>query len=303
MTTLPGSRWKSARATLSGTVSWPDDVTIHYLDCPPADASKSKGVILLIHGFPETSHQFRHVIDPLADAGYRVIAPDYRGAGHSSHPRDGYTKSVMAADLHTLVKKHLGISEPVHVVGHDIGGMVAHAYASRFAADTASVTWGECPLPGTQAYDDFKHSPGVWHFTFHWQIDLPELLVQGKERIYLKHFYDRLSCNPTAITKEDLDVYEHVFSQPGAMRAGFDVYRAFHQDADENRALLQKEGKCKVRCQTLNGEGSFLAGIAKGMVEEMYADVSVATVDGSGHWCAEENPEDFVRKVLAFVER
>ena len=295
------SRWTSARATISGTVSWPDDVTIHYLDAPAAAGTQAKGVILLIHGFPETSYQFRHVIGPLAHAGYRVIAPDYRGAGHSSHPRDGYTKTVMAADIHTLLTKHLGITEPVHVVGHDIGGMVAHAYASRFAKDTASVTWGECPLPGTKAYDEFKHTPGVWHFTFHWQIDLPEQLVAGNKRVYLKHFYDRLSLNPTAITREDVDVYEHVFKQPGAMRAGFDVYRAFHADAEENRAWLAKEGKCKVNCQALNGSGSFLAGIAEDMVKEMYEDVSVATVDHSGHWCAEENPNDFVKKVLSFV--
>lgn len=299
---IDDQRWISARATLSGTVSWPDDVTLHYIDCPPPPHTTAKGTILLIHGFPETSYQFRHVITPLSDAGYRVIAPDYRGAGHSSHPRDGYTKSVMAADIHTLLTRHLAITQPVHVVGHDIGGMIAHAYASRFASDTASVSWGECPLPGTDAYEKFKHAPGVWHFTFHWQLDLPEALVAGRERIYLKHFYDRLSVNPDAISPADLDHYEHVFAQPGAFRAGFDVYRAFHQDAEENQAWLHQHGKCPVRCQVLNGDGSFLAGIAEGMANEVYAAVAVATVQGSGHWCAEENPPDFVRKVLAFIE-
>lgn len=91
------------------------------------------------------------------------------------------------------------------------------------------------------------------------------------------------------------------FAQPGAMRAGFDVYRAFHQDCEDNRAILKNDGPCSVPAQTLNGDGSFLAGIAEKMVSEMYANYETATVERSGHWCAEENPEDFVAKVLAFV--
>lgn len=135
--TIDDSRWITSRANIAGTRSWCDEVTIHYIDCPAV--GNEKGIILLIHGFPQTSYQFRHVITPLSEAGYRIIAPDYRGAGHSSHPRDGYEKSIMAADLHTLLVEHLKITKPVHVVGHDIGGMVAHAYAAWFPKDTRSV--------------------------------------------------------------------------------------------------------------------------------------------------------------------
>lgn len=189
-TPVDDTRWVSRRYTISGTPSTPDEVTIHTLDCPPAthqdnEPTESKGTILLIHGYPQTSYQFRHVINPLSTAGYRVIAPDYRGAGHSSKPHNptGYHKVTMAADLHTLVRDHLGIKEPVHVVGHDIGGMIAHAYAARFPEDTASVIWGECPLPGTGAYERGKNGAEVWHFTFHWQGDLPEALTVGRERL------------------------------------------------------------------------------------------------------------------------
>lgn len=133
------SRWISQKATLSGTPSNSDEVTIAYIDCPAPTSKPSKGTVLLIHGFPQTAYQFRHVMTPISDAGYRVVAPDYRGAGHSSHPRDGYTKVVMATDLHTLLVKHLNINEPVHVVGHDIGGMIAHAYAAMFPKDTRSM--------------------------------------------------------------------------------------------------------------------------------------------------------------------
>lgn len=119
----------------------------------------------------------------------------------------------------------------------------------------------------------------------------------------MKHFFDRLCLNANAITPADVDHYVSTMAQPGGMRCGFDVYRAFHKDAEENRAKLKEVGKCPVPCQTLNGSGSFLAGIAQEQAEEMYTNVSTATVEGSGHWCAEENPPDFTKKVLDFVRQ
>lgn len=303
---IDDSRWSSQRANLAGTPSSAEELTIHYLLCPPPTDTSPKGTILLIHGYPETSYQFRHVITPLADAGYLVVAPDYRGAGESSHPRNGYEKVQMATDLHELLHKHLSIKDKVHVIGHDIGGMVAHAYAASFPEDTASVAWGECPLPGTTAYDNFVRegiTNGVWHFVFHWQTDLPEALTAGREAIYLKSFYDRLCYNASAFSPTDVEHYASKFAQPGGMRAGFDVYRAFHQDAKDNRALVQKNGKCKVPSMSLNGEKSFLAGIASEQNDEMYETLATGIVAGSGHWCAEENPASFVKEVLGWVKK
>jgi pimeloyl-ACP methyl ester carboxylesterase len=284
------------------------DVRIHYIDCPPHPKepnlrSKDSNTILLIHGFPNTSYQWRHVINPFANAGYRVIAPDYRGAGESSHPANGFDKVTIASDLHTLLQDRLKISEPVHVVGHDIGGMIAHAYAASFPGETLSVTWGECPLPGSTPYESFKNSPGMWHFTFHQQTDLPEALVAGRERIYLKHFYDRLCVNPTGITPHDLDHYVTSFAQPGAIRCGFELYRSFPQDSKDNQRLLKDNGKSRVPACSLSGEGSLLFKVAEEQTREFYEDIEITTVDGSGHWCAEENPDDLVKKVLLFVEK
>ena len=298
------SRWVSQHVLISGTPSTPSELFIHYLACPPPSNTKPKGTIVLIHGFPQTSYQFRHVLTPLSDAGYHVIAPDYRGAGTSSKPRDGYEKTQMAADIHDLVTKHLGIKDKVHIVGHDIGGMVAHAYATRFSVDTASIAMGEFPMPGTAAYDrTCREDPGVWHFHFHWQTDLPEMLTLGRERQYIKHFYDRLCVNAAAITLADVDHYAGMFEKAGAMRAGFDCYRAFHRDAEENREWLAEHGKCKVPCMSLNGEGSFLAKIAEEQNLETYESTETAKVAGAGHWCAEENPADFVRQVLGWVAK
>lgn len=153
----------SSRIVTVGSVE-SNPVRIAYTDSHPSSSAAYKGTILLIHGFPQTSYQFRHVIPLLSDAGYWVIAPDYRGTGQSSRIPAGpsaFRKTQMAADLHTLLHDHLGVKGEVHVMGHDIGGMIAHAYAARFPDDTASVIWGECPLPGTSFYDEVKGTVGM----------------------------------------------------------------------------------------------------------------------------------------------
>lgn len=282
-----------------------EQVRITFVDAHPSTNSNVKGVILLIHGFPQTSYQFRKVISLLTEAGYRVVAPDYRGAGDSSRPvtMKGYRKTAMATDLHHVVKRHLHIDSPVHIVGHDIGGMIAHAYAVQYPEDTASIIWGECPLPGTTFYDESKKSVQLWHFVFHRITDLPEVLIAGNERAYIKHFYDKLAHNHAGITPADVDFYEKAYSMPGAMRAGINVYRMFNADAKENLEMRERSGKSKVRCLALNGDKSFLATKAKEEVSEFYEKFEVATVADSGHWIAEENPSEFAEKVLAFVNK
>lgn len=162
--------------------------------------------------------------------------------------------------------------------------------------------FGECPLPGSTPYEDgFKTSPGMWHFTFQQQLDLPELLTQGRERIYIKHFYDRLCFDPTGISPRDVDHYAASFVQPGAMRAGFDLYRAFPQDARDNKDMLDRLGKSDVPAAALSGEVSLLIEVAEDQAREFYKNVEIAVVPKSGHWTAEENPAGFVNAVLTFV--
>lgn len=302
------SRWIASKCLLEGKPSTPSELAIHYIKCDPPKQVETKGSILLIHGYPQTSYQFRHVITPLSDAGYSIIAPDYRGAGLSSKPRTGYDKVTMATDLQTLVTKHLNITEKLHVVGHDIGGMIAHAFATRFPDSCASLIWGECPIPGSKVFDRFIYEAayGVhWHFVFHWQIDIPEMLTQGKEREYIKSFYDRLIVNGLAIDEHDLDVYAQSYSQPGAMRCGFDIYRAFHQDAEDNIKWLKEHGKGKVPSLVLTGADAFLhsGSILEEQNNEMHEKTERATISGSGHWCAEENPAGYVEEVLKWVQK
>ena len=278
------------------------EIRIFYTECRPL-SSKPKGTILLIHGFPETSYQFRHVIVPLSQAGYHVLAPDYRGHGYSSKPPSGYTKDILAQDLYKLVTEHVGIKDRVHLVGHDIGGMIAHAYVAQFPEQVASINWGECPLPGTTFYEESKHTAPLWHFDFQAQTDIAVTLVTGKEKLYLKHFCDRLAQNQAAFTTEVVDFYTMQYSAAGALHAAFTTYRMFEEDAKMNREWREKNGKVGVRAMVMSGEHVFMTAKAFEMASEMYDNVEKGVIEGSGHYLAEENPEGFVTKVLDFVEK
>jgi pimeloyl-ACP methyl ester carboxylesterase len=300
-------------STMTGSAYLDTGVRLHYYDC-----GEGSDTLVLLHGFPQTAWQWRHVIEPFAKAGYRVIAPDYRGAGHSSRPRSdhgypadlrgevtlprgGYTKWEMAEDIHLLLHEHLGLTEPAFVLGHDIGSMVATAYAFRYRADTRALGYGEASQPGTDFFERMKRTPTEWHFSFHNVLDLPELLVAGRERLYLQYFYDRHAARPTAV---DTDTYVQAYEQAGALRAGFDLYRAFEQDAADIRAALAAEGKLTIPCLGMYGQASVAhAGGAEEIGREIADDVTVDAIPGSGHWIAEENPKDLVASLLRFDGR
>ncbi|OTB02471.1 hypothetical protein M426DRAFT_74575 [Hypoxylon sp. CI-4A] len=281
-------------------------VRIAYIDCPSKSEKPERGVILLIHGFPQTSYQFRHVINPFAEAGYRVLAPDYRGAGGSSKPAAGFTKSVLAGDLVHLLDA-LQIHEPIHVIGHDIGGMIAFAMAAKHPSRVASVNWGECPLPGTTAYKEDRTTNAVqqFHFIFHCVPDLALALVAGRERIYLSHFYRKLGYNTAAIKEEDINYYVHCYEQPGSMRCAFEVYRAFEEDAKECEEWIKSDGKLNLPTLGLSGAHSRHLDAAETMLSEVHQNgtFEIATVPNASHWIAEENPDGFVRESLKFIDK
>ncbi|KAK3114800.1 hypothetical protein LTR53_006496 [Teratosphaeriaceae sp. CCFEE 6253] len=285
------------------TVQISEAIRLAYRDVKPT--GDQRGTIVLIHGFPQTSYQFRHIMPLLAAEGYRCVAPDYRGAGKSSLASD-FTKRAMADDVVKLLDK-LDINEPVHLVGHDIGGMVAFAFARQYPDRLKTVCWGECPLPGTQAYYRARteHVVDFFHFIFHSIPDLPEALIQGKERAYLTHFYDKISYNMDAFTDADIDHYTAAYSQPGAMRCGLGVYRAFEQDAENNRAVIERDGKVRVPTMILSGEHSRHGQEAEEMGLEVteQGSLELGVVGGAGHYLAEENPEGFVETLLCFVEK
>jgi pimeloyl-ACP methyl ester carboxylesterase len=273
-------------------------VTLHHVT-----AGSGNRTVVLLHGFPQTWREWRHMIPPLVDAGYRVVAPDYRGAGHSSRPLAGYDKHTMAGDLNHLVRDVLGITQPVALVGHDIGLMVAYAYAQAFRDEVSHLVVMDAPLPGTQVFDRLRADPRVWHFAFHGVRDIPEMLVAGRERPYLQAFFNARMYNPSAIGDEELDLYASAYSAPGAMRAGFELYRAFDRDITDNRAALARNGKLSIPVLAVGGQASTTGPLMAEMMREVAENVTELRVPNTAHWIAEENPHAFFDGLKGFLNR
>jgi pimeloyl-ACP methyl ester carboxylesterase len=269
---------------------------LHY-----ATAGDGDRTVVLLHGFPQTWHEWRHVITPLSEAGFRIIAPDYRGAGHSSRTLGGYDKRTMAGDIHLLVRDHLGITGRLVLIGHDIGLMVAYAYAQAFRDEVSHLVVMDAPVPGTAVFDRIRTDPRVWHFAFHGTRDIPEMLVAGRERPYLQAFFDARLHNASAFGPSELDIYVAAYAAPGAMRAGFELYRAFDRDIEDNRTALAKNGKLTVPVLAVGGAYSTTGPLMAEMMREVAEDVTELRVPETAHWIAEENPTEFLEGLQKFL--
>lgn len=273
-------------------------VRIGYTTSAPAEVTS--GTVLLIHGAPQTGYAWRKVVPLLVDAGYQVVVPDYRGAGASSKPRDGYDKWTMAADLHHLVHDELGIDGPISVVGHDLGSMLGFGYALRYRDDGVSLTTMEAPLPGTDYYEQRKVAKTAWHFDFHANPDIAVYLTHGRERWYITRFFDDLTYQPNAITISDIDVYARAFEAPGAIRALCEVYRELDHDADIHRADIAAHGKLTMPVLATGGGAQTLAANYGPMCEEIAESVTSRLVADAGHWVPEENPQELAQMFVEF---
>jgi pimeloyl-ACP methyl ester carboxylesterase len=258
---------------------------------------------VLLHGFPQTWQEWRHVIQPVSEAGFRIIAPDYRGAGNSSRPLGGYDKLTMANDIRYVGRDHLGLSGQLVLIGHDIGLMVAYAYAQAYREEISHLVVVDAPVPGTAVFDRLRTDPRVWHFAFHGVRDIPEMLVAGRERPYLQAFFGGRLYNASAFDTTELEIYVTAYVAPGAMRAGFELYRAFDRDIQDNRAVLAERGKLTVPVLAVGGAYSTSGPFMAEMMREVAEDVTELRVANSAHWIPEENPADFLEGVLTFLGR
>ena len=276
-------------------------VQLHYVQ-----AGSGSTTLVLLHGYPETWWQWRHTMPIFAKAGFRVIAVDYRGAGNSSKPASGYDKCTMARDIRRLLVDHLAIQKPVCLVGHDIGMTVAFAYAALFPEGVERLVLVDAIIPGTKPFQQLlttgklKNS-NLAHFFFHnARNNMAETLTAGRERVYLEDFFDRIAFNMGAFPPEVIDTYAKAYAAPGAMKAGFEVYRAFDQDGEDNLSLLGKGGKLRMPLLFIAGNESFLSTIAEDILAEIAENGSLTTISNSGHYPAEENPEAFAKAVITF---
>ncbi len=185
--------------------------------------------VVLLHGYAQTSHMWMPLA-PLLAASHTVIAPDLRGIGSSERTAGGYDKKTMAADVHELVRK-LGIDR-VDVVGHDIGLMVAYAYAAQYPKEVSKVVLMDAFLPGVGNWKDVWLLRDLWHFHFYGET--PLALVKGRERIYFEHFWNDFAADKTkSVPEADRRIYAAAYARDGGMRAGFEVFKNFEQDAKD----------------------------------------------------------------------
>src|ERR671925_301104 len=240
--------------------------------------------VVLLHGWPQTWYEWRHIMPALAK-NYTVIAPDLRGLGDSSKPFWGYDGNTTAEDIYQLVSQ-LGFNK-IFLVGHDIGSQTAYSYAAAHPSNVSKLVIMEYSLPGVLPKEQELEAP-LWWFGFHQMPDVPEALPAGKEREYLSWFYRGLAYNPEAITEADIDEFVVHYSAPGGMRAGFEYYRAFPIDAEQNKELSSKT-KLEMPVLVLGGDiypalgGDFPGNFALNSTQPVAQNVRGVVVPLSGH--------------------
>jgi pimeloyl-ACP methyl ester carboxylesterase len=250
-------------------------------------------VVVLIHGYAETSDSWAPLATELVK-NYTVIVPDLRGIGRSSRPAGGYDKKTQAADIRAVVTT-LGFDR-TFVVSHDIGIMVAYAYAALYPDKVERLVVMDAPLPGIAPWDDIIKDHKLWHFSF-WGPD-EDRLVQGRERIYLDRIWNDFSASPAQPDEATRKFYATQYAKPGAMHAGFEHFKAFSQDAEDNKVFART--KLTMPVLAVGGGKSFGATQAA-VMRNVAVNVREAVVPNSGHWLMEESPTYTVNLIRDYL--
>ncbi|SHI03789.1 alpha/beta fold hydrolase [Bradyrhizobium erythrophlei] len=251
--------------------------------------------VVLLHGYGETGDMWA----PLAAAlihDHTVIVPDLRGMGLSSHPAGGYDKKTQGEDIAGLLDAlHI---DKVELVTHDIGNMVGYAFAAEHPDRVTKFALLDAPLPGVGPWEEILKNPLLWHFRFGGP-DM-ERLVKGRERIYLDRFWNEFSADPKKFDEASREHYARLYARLGAMHFGFEQFKAFDQDAIDNKAFLTK-GMLVMPVLAVGGEKSFGPMMAT-VMRFAATNVQQAIIPHSGHWLMEENPADTVKLLKDFLQ-
>ncbi len=251
--------------------------------------------VVLIHGYGDTGDMWAPLAADLM-RDHTVVAPDLRGMGLSAIAAEGFTKKNQAEDIAGVLDA-LRIDR-ADVVGHDIGNMVAFAFAQAHQARTTRLVMMDAPVPGIGPWDEILKNPLLWHFRFGGP-DM-ERLVAGRERIYLDRFWNEFSANPVRFPEGARRHYAALYARPGRMHAGFLQFAAFDQDAIDNRAGLTA-GRLQMPLLAVGGDHSF--GSTMAFVMRFAADdVHEVVISDAGHWLMEEQPQMTVAAIRAFLD-
>ena len=276
------------KGTIASRTVTIESVKLHYLTAGHGPT------LILLHGYTQTSRMWRPIIPLLAEK-FTVIAPDLPGIGDSAIPKDGIDMKTAAIRLHSLAKS-LQI-EKARVVGHDIGLMVAYAYAAQFPTETEKLVLMDAFLPGVAGWETAYNHPGSWHFRFNGPT--PEALVRGRERIYFEHFWNDFAADKKrSLSKADRAAYTAAYARPGRMRAGWAYFVSFGQAAKDFAQLSQM----KLTMPALAIGGDKANGELLGQQMKIVAsDAKVVVLKKTGHWVLEENPKGTTDALMNFL--
>jgi pimeloyl-ACP methyl ester carboxylesterase len=251
--------------------------------------------VVLIHGFGDTGDMWGPLAAQLART-HTVIVPDLRGMGHSSKAATGYDKKSQVTDIRTVVTQ-LG-QDRAAIVGHDIGTMVAYAYAASYPDKVDKLVVMDAPVPGIAPWDTIVLSPQLWHFNFGGPD--AERLVAGRERIYLDRFWNEFAGNPAKIDEATRAWYARQYAAPGAMRAAFAQFTTIGaKDVADN--IVFAKTRLPMPVLAIGGEKSFGATMAV-VMRNAAGNVTEAVVPNAGHWLMEESPEATIALVDRFLD-
>ena len=250
--------------------------------------------LILLHGYTQTSRMWRPIIPPLAEK-FTVIAPDLPGIGDSAIPKDGLDMKTAAIRIHALAKS-LGVDK-ARVVGHDIGLMVAYAYAAQFPAETEKLVLMDAFLPGVAGWETVYNNPGIWHFRFNGPT--PEALVRGRERVYFEHFWNDFAADQKqSLSKADRTAYTAAYARRGRMRAGWAYFVSFGQAARDFAQLSQT--KLSIPALAIGGDKANGELLGQQM-RVVASDATVVVLKNTGHWVLEENPQGTTGALMNFL--
>jgi pimeloyl-ACP methyl ester carboxylesterase len=282
------ARAQAQNKTVASLTANVDGIRLHYLT-----AGKGPAVILL-HGYAETSRMWKPIIPLLADR-FTVIAPDLPGIGDSAIPADGSDMKTAAIRIHALARK-LGV-EKARVVGHDIGLMVAYAYAAQFPAEAEKLVVMDAFLPGVEGWEPIYNSPAYWHFRFHGPT--PEALVKGREQTYFTYFWNDLAADKNrSLPQADRSAYIAAYARPGRMKAAWAYFDSFPQAAKDFAQLSQM--KLTMPVLSIGGDKSLGEALAQQM-KLVATDVTVVVLKDAGHWIMEERPKETMDALVKFL--
>ena len=277
-----------ADKTAASRVAKIDGKKIHYLTAGQGPA------LILLHGYTQTSRMWRPLIDRVKDK-FTIIAPDLPGIGDSDIPKNGCDMKTAAIRIHALAKS-IGITK-ARVVGHDIGLMVAYAYAAQFPAEVEKLAVMDAFLPGVAGWELAYNNDNLWHFRFHGPT--PEALVKGREKIYFAYFWNDLAADKKrSLSTADRNAYVAAYSRPGRMRAGWAYFAAWPDTAKDFAEMAQT--KLTMSVLSIAGEKASAA-ILTPQMKRVATTVNVVELKDTGHWLMEERPQETMDALIAFL--